>query len=114
MKKYPLPPGAEAGPLILVKVRNVGGKPVTITTLALAVYRSRWERYRRKSSYNAFVPSPGGAKPLPHKLDVGDEWMGYVRQDKSIQQYIDQGVLWFEIYHSWGRHPIRGRVGDIL
>jgi hypothetical protein len=106
MVKYPDP--REGTLYITARVCNVGTAKTTITNMCLVTYESIWKRKRLSRGF--VVASPSAAQPIPFKLEVGEEWCGMATQDAKMQELIDGGKLWCEIYHSWSKKPIRGRV----
>jgi hypothetical protein len=95
---------------IIIYVRNNGTAPTTIKTIALVTYDSWLSRKRLKYATAGIVPEPAFAKPLPHKLDVGEEWSGVVEQNATIEERIKIGKLWCQIYHTWSKRPVQTRI----
>ena len=92
-----------------IHISNIGNAPTTITNLGLALYDSWWKRLRHRCN-EAFVTIPSTARPMPHKLDVGAEWIGMVMQDERVNQMLRTGNLWVEVYHSFSNRPVRVRI----
>jgi hypothetical protein len=95
---------------ITARVQNIGTAKTTLTNMCFATYSSSWKRLRRQPTGNWVVISSSQAQPIPFGLDVGEEWTGFAIQEKDIQQILDAGKLWCEIYHSWSKRPIRSKV----
>src|SRR5450756_1256635 len=95
---------------IIARVCNAGTAATTITNMALGTYESFWQRKRMRRSWCAVVKSPSPAQPIPFKLEVGEQWCGQCIQSEEIQKLIDTGKLWCEIFQSWSKKPVMGRV----
>lgn len=91
---------------VIAHVRNNGTTATTLTTMALATYRSWLARVRMKHTKAFVVPKPLHAEPLPFKLNVGEQWTGIVKQTAELDALIGTGKLWCQIYHSWSGRPV--------
>jgi hypothetical protein len=110
MVKMPLP--GTATKYVVARVSNNGTALTTITNMSFAVYNSRRDRWRLRSSDGiAFiVASPSSTQPLPFKLEAGAEWAGMAIQDKRVEELMATGDLWCEIHHSWSKRPVQTKV----
>src|SRR5262245_3726699 len=88
---------------IMVKVRNIWTMITTITTLALVTYDSWWARRKLRNTEAGVIPQPGG-HPIPYELDVGCEWVGTIKQSDMVNEMLQSGKLWCDVYHSWSKH----------
>ncbi|MCH7888872.1 MAG: hypothetical protein IIA00_06295 [Proteobacteria bacterium] len=97
---------------IIGVVTNTGSSPTTITHLATAYYKNRWDQLRRKFSFRGIIIIAQAANhlPLPHVLKVGEEWSGMIEQDDEVVRMAKNGVLHAEVYHSVGKRPARARI----
>lgn len=95
---------------ITVTIINRGGRATTIRSVSFVSYNSWWARLQQHPSFlNAF-----GAKnkevPLPHKLDVGEQWRGEIKHDDIAASLRDINKLWCHVYHSSARWPVDVKV----
>jgi hypothetical protein len=95
---------------ICVWVTNVGKTRTTITTLGFSEYGSWWQRRRLKRIKSGLVLQPLAAKPLPHSIDVGEQWAAACHQSEYLTTILNKGKLWCEIYHSWSSRPVLAKV----
>ena len=103
------PPAKDDRDYLTIFVRNTGTTKTTITTISLVTYESWWARRRLKPSEGGIVPEPLG-KNIPYKLDVGEEWVGSIEQNKYVEDMLRTGKMWGEIYHSWSKRPAQVRI----
>lgn len=95
---------------VSVEVVNSGDKKTTITHLCMAHYKSPLKAFfRRPPDSNFTVPDPGYSK-LPHSLDVGDRWIGFISQTSDLERLASDGYLYVGIYHSTSNRFIRQRL----
>jgi hypothetical protein len=103
--------GRNAGQeFMAIRVRNTGTTATTLTTLSFVTYESWWRRRRLKWTQGGVVIEPFTKRPLPHKLDVGEEWGCTVVQEGRISELLSTGNMWCDVYHSWSKVPARGRA----
>jgi len=95
---------------IVVTVRNNGTTATTITTISFATYDSWCARTRLKQSAAGVVPEPLSSQPIPYKLDVGEQWVGAVKQNEYVEELLRSGRLWCDIWHSSSKRPAQVRV----
>ena len=57
---------------------------------------------------NAWVPGLGPT--LPHVLEPGCEWKGFVVRDEDIERMAREGFLYGEVYHTAKKKPTRARI----
>jgi hypothetical protein len=87
-----------------IRVQNIGTGATTITTVALTSYDSWWKRKRLERRDNsALLPVLNG---VPHKIGPGEQWDATVIQTEQVNDLIDTGKMFLELYHSTARNPI--------
>ncbi len=95
---------------VSVEVVNRGDKKTTITHLSMAHYKSPFKAFfKREPDSNFAIPDPGFSK-LPHSLDVGDRWIGFISQTKLLEDLASDGYLYVGVYHSSSNRFIRQRL----
>lgn len=95
---------------VSVEVVNSGDKKTTITHLSMTHYTSPLKAFfRMKADLNFAVPAPGYSK-LPHSLDVGDRWIGFISQTGDIEKLASEGYFYVGINHSTSNRFIRQRL----
>jgi len=95
---------------LVVTVRNNGTTATTITTVSFARYDSWCATRRLKQSRAGVVPQPLSNQPIPHKLDVGEHWVGAVKQNEYVEELLRTGRLWCDIWHSSSGRPAQVRA----
>lgn len=94
---------------LTIWVNNTGTTKTTITTISLATYENWCARRRLKNSAAGLIRQPLG-HPIPHKLDVGEEWIGSIEQSNEIEEMLRTGKMWCDVYHSWSKRPAQVQV----
>lgn len=97
---------------VSITALNIGDRPTTITNLGGMYFDSWWGAYvRRKRPTKAFiVTSPSQAQPIPHRFDVGAQWIGLADQDQEVEQMARDGYLFMILYTATGGRGQRVRV----
>jgi hypothetical protein len=90
MIMMPTPPGNPS--YIRITVRNTGTTATKLTTLGFHVYQSGRSAKKRKPDKSFVVLEVLGTK-LPYKLEVGDEWDGYVQEDLALKTLTEQELF---------------------
>jgi hypothetical protein len=104
------PRGHEDNMYIVVTVSNRGDTATTITNLGFQAYASRWTRFRGKASQSMLANNPSQAQPIPHVIEPGTRWMGMCIQNEEINQLLDTGLLWAEVYATHRDKPTSVRL----
>lgn len=107
MKMMPTPPGDAT--YLRVNVRNLGTAPTKLTTLSLQLYASEKAAKKQKPDKSFVIVEPVIGK-LPYKLDVGDEWDGYINQTDQFNEMMASGNLYCAIHHSFSETFVQARV----
>jgi hypothetical protein len=107
-----LMPSADKRTLVVTEVMNIGDRSTTLTNLGLAYFEKKWswKRLRNRADKLAVVTSPSVAQPFPWELKAGGLWRGMTEQTAEIEEWSRKGILYFDIYHSHGKKPVRRRV----
>ena len=95
---------------IVVSIWNNGTARTTLTSVWFSTYDSWWSRKRSKRSQSGIVPQPMSSQPMPYQLDVGQEYVGGIKQTDFIEKMLQTGNLWCEICHSWSNGPVQVNV----
>jgi hypothetical protein len=77
--------------ILTVWVTNTGTAVTTLTTFALIVFDSWWERWRFKVGRNWVVIENVVGPRLPQELRPGQQWMGGIRQNEELAQLVASG-----------------------
>jgi len=104
-----MPPPPHNPRLLKLTVNNVGTTPTTINNLTFHIYESRWKRLRRRPSVSAVLNHYRGPE-MPHKVEVGDEWVAVMEHDEKFNEWLRSGDLWCEVHHSFSKRPTRTRI----
>lgn len=97
---------------IVLDVINVGDRATTITGLRVDYYTNWWSAASgRLPKDNRYIVKPSRTKPLPYRLESGDQWIGKAEQDADVINMLAHGFLFFVICDAHGgRHRVRARL----
>lgn len=90
--------GVEAEDLLMATVTNRGDAPTTITHFGVVEYANAWRRWRHKASRSFIIPHPQFAQPLPHVLNVGEQWSGAAHDRTDVIGDLLTGKMWVAIH----------------
>jgi hypothetical protein len=99
-----------------VTVQNIGTVPTTITNVELytLVPRSKRLLYRlhlkkRGEEIHAIINDYRGPQ-MPHKLEVGGEWVALMEQDRRFEDWLNTGSLHCAVHHSFSERPVSSTI----
>ena len=96
---------------IAINVTNTGTAKTTLTSLTLVSYRSLWAQLRQQSTQNFVVINTWPfCRPLPHVLDVGEEWKSFLQQDVVMKGVASGQRIFFQLYHSARKKSVSARI----
>jgi hypothetical protein len=72
---------------VSITVTNIGNRPTTIKGVGMEFYKNWYCRIRNRIEKAAVFPNPNDHFPLPRILNPGEEWMGFIPQER-----IDKGI----------------------
>jgi hypothetical protein len=103
--------GHVKGEPLFVKVvlQNRGTAPTTVTDFRFYGYRSLWGRLRQKDPQLEYTPEYQG-RAYPQPLEVGSEWIAFVKQDEFLHKLVGTGDLWVEVAHSFSKRRAQSRI----
>lgn len=92
---------------IMIRVTNDGDKPTTISIPAFKYYKSKPSRWRKQTpdKEGACLDPANASAPLPHKLEVGSEWVGLINETDELMQWANDGFVYFYIHDSSTKNP---------
>jgi hypothetical protein len=93
-------------PFLRITVENRGTAPTTIKSLTVETYLSRWARFRRRGSTLGEYEGP----KLPHKLEIGGDFVIQIRQREEFNNWISSGNLWCAVEHSVSGRPVLAKI----
>ena len=111
MISYPAPLGSPN--LLKITVQNVGTTATTLTNLGFHSYKYSQKAVKKMKGqgFNAVIRDFYQQKfPFPLKLDVGEEWQGYVDQAGPLDEILLKDSLWVAVYHSFSNEPVSARA----
>jgi hypothetical protein len=103
MVMMPPPPGNPR--FLRINVQNVGTVPTTITNICFYRYASRWSRLKHRPLSPAGLMNEFTGPRIPHKLEVGAEWIASMQQEPHFEETLDKGEMWCAIHHSFSTQP---------
>jgi len=97
---------------ITVTAVNIGDRPTTITNLGGMYFESWWRAYvtRRKSTKAFIITEPSQAQRIPHRFEIGSQWIGMTIQDGNMVEMARDGYLFLILYTSTGGRGQRVRI----
>jgi hypothetical protein len=104
MKLMPTPPGDPS--YVRLVVRNTGTAATTLTAVTFHAYASEKEAKELRALKSFVVPQT----TLPHRLEVGCEWSGLVKQDQEFDEFMHSDKLWCAIHHVFSETPAQVKV----
>ncbi len=108
-------PEREGKKWISVTVTNIGDRPTTMKGVGMEYYISWYQRFRKIPKTAAVFPNPNTNFPLPRIINPGEEWIGFIpqeRADKDIDLYqmANNGHLLIWLSRSDTQKSIKKRV----
>jgi len=103
-------PGHEGKKYVTVRVRNMGDKPTTITSLAGRFYKGKFNRILKKQQKAFVVGTPGITQQLPYVLQPGTIWDGLIVQNEELERMATNWILMGELYFSHRKKPLVFRI----
>lgn len=94
---------------ISVEVTNTGERKTTITHLVGFYYNSLLSKLLNKKT-KSFIAIPSFGSTIPCSIEPGGRWIDGIEQTKEIEDMIQNGYLYFGIYHSSSKKPVMKRV----
>lgn len=107
MVQMPPPPGNPR--FLRVTVQNIGTQPTTVTNVSFFRYKSRWARWRYRPESPAALMNEFSGPRLPHKLEVGGEWMASMQEDEKFEGWVCAG-LWCAVHHAFENRPTQVKI----
>ena len=104
----------DGAPHVVVSVSNRGSEPTTITMLGLRRYDNWFKKLRNRPSEDMFIPLPTipgtGLGKLPHLLEPGREWHGFMDQDDKMEEWLKAGRFYVAVYSTHSARPTVKRL----
>ncbi|MDX1347505.1 MAG: hypothetical protein R3189_04550 [Thiomicrorhabdus chilensis] len=91
--------------VVLVEVSNNGSEACTIKNLGYQIKNSEGEIIQDKLHI-----SSGVYNPLPHKLEPGSYWLGYLPQTPELESYIKTGNAYVSLFCSDSKKPYTQKI----
>ena len=97
---------------IQTEVINYGDRLTTLTNIVVCYFEKRcsWARLLNRATIAAVLNNPNPEKPLPYELKPGGAWSALTEQEPELQDWGTRGALYFDLYHSHHKSPVRKRV----
>jgi len=99
-----------------ITVQNNGTAPTTITNVEFFEMISRWKRLlytlhlkKRSEEIRAIVNDYQGPQ-MPHKLEVGSEWVALMEQDTRFEDWLKTDKLHCAIHHSFSSKTVPTKI----
>jgi hypothetical protein len=110
-----MPPPLRNPRFLRVTVQNIGTAPTTITNVEFYELIPRWKRIlyelhlkKRDEEIHAIMNDFRGPQ-IPHKLEVGSEWVALMEQDEKFEDWLNTDFLHCAIHHSFSK-PVPTKI----
>jgi hypothetical protein len=110
------PPPPKNPRFLRLTVQNIGTAPTTLTNVEFFETIPRWKRLlsklrpkMRAGEIHAILNDYRGPQ-IPHKLEVGSEWVGLMEQNKKFEDWLETDKLWCAIHHSFSRKAVSTKI----
>lgn len=112
-----MPPPPKNPRFLRITVQNVGTAPTTLTNVAFFQMHPKWKRILYKlhlrkwdAETRALLNDYRGPQ-IPHKLEVGSEWVGLMEQDATFEEgWLKTTRLHCAVYHSFSKRPATTKI----
>jgi hypothetical protein len=111
-----MPPPPKNPRFLRITVQNNGTAPTTLTNVEFFDIIPRWKRilYRlhlkkRGEEVHAVLNDYRGPQ-IPHKLEVGTEWVALMEQNKKFEDWLETDKLWCAVYHSFSKKTVSTKI----
>jgi hypothetical protein len=99
-----------------ITVQNIGTAPATLTNVEFFETIPRWKRLLYKlhlkkwaEEIHAIMNDYRGPQ-IPHKLEVGSEWVALMEQDNRFDDWLKTGKLHCAIHHSFSKKSVPTKI----
>lgn len=111
-----MPPPPKNPRFLRITVQNNGTAPTTLTNVEFFRMLPLWKRLlcklrpkMRTGETHAVLNDYRGPQ-IPHKLEVGTEWVALVQQDDSFEDWLNTDRLHCAIHHSFSKKTVPSKV----
>lgn len=100
---------AYPGPSIQVVASNEGERPVNVTHLYLVHYDNWLMKLINREDWRGYIANPK-PMPFPTRLEIGDYWVGYVKEEDKLKELSTKGMLFVKIRFTGGKGFVAKRL----
>jgi hypothetical protein len=111
-----MPPPPKNPRFLRITVQNVGTAPTTLTNVDFYKLIPGWKRLLSKlrprlraGEIHAILNDYRGPQ-IPHKLEVGGEWVALMEQDAGFEDWLNTDRLHCAIHHSFSKKPVPTKI----
>jgi hypothetical protein len=111
-----MPPPPRNPRFLRITVQNNGTAPTTITNVDFYQLIPGWRRLlytlhlkKRGEEIHAILNDYRGPQ-IPHKLEVGSEWVALMEQDTKFEDWLNTDSLHCAIHHSFSKNPAPAKI----
>lgn len=111
-----MPPPPRNPRFLRITVQNIGTAPTTLTNVEFFETIPRWKRLlykfhlkKRGEEIHAIMTDHRGPQ-IPHKLEVGSEWVGLMQQDRKFEDWLKTEKLHCAIHHSFSKKSVPTKI----
>ena len=111
-----MPPPPKNPRFLRITVQNIGTAPTTLTNLDFFKKIPGWKRLlykahlkKRAEEIHAILNDYRGPQ-IPHKLEVGSEWVALMEQDAGFEDWLKTDRLHCAVHHSFSKRPVPTKI----
>lgn len=111
-----MPPPPKNPRFLRITVQNNGTAPTTLTNVEFFRMLPLWKRLlcklrpkMRAGETHAVLNGYQGPQ-IPHKLEVGTEWVALMQQDGSFEDWLNTDRLRCAIHHSFSKKTVPAKI----
>ncbi len=111
-----MPPPPKNPRFLRITVQNNGTAPTTLTNVEFFDIIPKWKRilYRlhlkkRGEEVHAVLNDYRGPQ-IPHKLEVGTEWVALMEQNKKFEDWLETDKVWCAVHHSFSKKTVSTKI----
>jgi hypothetical protein len=107
-----MPPPPRNPRFLRITVQNIGTAP----NVEFYKLISRWKQLlyklhlKKRGEENHAIMNDYRGSQIPHKLEVGSEWVALMEQEPSFEDWVKTDTLHCAIHHSFSKRPAPTKI----
>jgi hypothetical protein len=101
---------------LIMTVQNIGSATTSLTIFEFFRTIPKWQRFltkfhfKKRANETRAVLNLYSGPQLPHKLEVGSEWVGLMVQDEEFEDWLKTERLYCAMHHSFALRPVAKKI----